>query len=184
MPILEMVILVVTTVVIVYISRGSLRDPRSHGFYRAFAWEAILILIVLNLDEWFHDPWSWHQIVSWILLTVSFFLVIHVVQLLRSVGRPDPQRNDGPLLGLEKTTVLVTTGAYGFIRHPAYASLLFLAWGTFFKGPALTGGLLGLAATLFLVATARTEETENVRYFGPAYVEYMKRTRMFVPFVF
>lgn len=183
MPILRAVILVGTTVLIVYVSRHSLRDPRSHGFYRAFAWEIILLLIVLNLHRWFLDPLSWNQIVSWLLLAVSLFLVIHVVHLLRSIGRPDPRRNDVALIGIEKTTVLVTDGAYGLIRHPAYSSLLFLGWGVFFKHPSLAGGLLGAAATALLVATAKTEELENIRYFGRAYIDYMRRTWMFVPFL-
>ena len=32
--------------------------------------------------------------------------------------------------------------------------------------------------------TAKIEEGENGRYFGPAYEEYKQRTKMFVPFVF
>jgi protein-S-isoprenylcysteine O-methyltransferase Ste14 len=44
--------------------------------------------------------------------------------------------------------------------------------------------LLALAATLFLVATARIEEAEDVRFFGAAYQEYMKQTKMFIPFLF
>jgi protein-S-isoprenylcysteine O-methyltransferase Ste14 len=39
-------------------------------------------------------------------------------------------------------------------------------------------------ATSFLVATARIEEAEDIRFFGSAYQAYMKRTRMFIPFVF
>jgi len=181
---MKALVLVVTTVVIVYVSRSSLLNIRSHGFYRAFAWEAILILILLNLEAWFRDAFAWHQLVSWFLLTVSAFLVVHVVHLLRSLGKPDPRRNETPLIGIEKTTVLVTTGAYGYIRHPAYGSLLFLAWGVFFKTLSWPGGLLALAATVFLVATAKVEESENIRYFGPDYAEYMTRTTMFVPNAF
>ena len=87
------------------------------------------------------------------------------------------------MLGMEKTTQLITIGAFRYIRHPLYSSLLFLAWGVFFKVPALWGLLLAAAATIFLVATARIEEQENIRYFGPGYQEYMRRTKMFVPFV-
>lgn len=65
-----------------------------------------------------------------------------------------------------------------------YSSLLFLAWGIFFKAPSWLGGLLALAATLFLVATSRVEEAENLRFFGEAYREYMKQTKMFIPFLF
>jgi protein-S-isoprenylcysteine O-methyltransferase Ste14 len=54
----------------------------------------------------------------------------------------------------------------------------------FFKVPAWSGGLLALAATLFLVATARADEAECIRFFGSSYQEYMKHTKMFVPFLF
>ena len=36
---------------IVYVSRASLLAPRSHGFYRLFAWETILALRVLPLEK-------------------------------------------------------------------------------------------------------------------------------------
>ncbi len=172
------------TAAILYVSRGSLLVPRSHGFYRFFAWEAILILFVLNIDAWFRDPFSWHQLISWPLLVASAVLVIVGVHLLRQRGQPQAGRDDVPLVALEKTTALVTTGVYHYIRHPLYSSLLFLAWGIFFKDPSRLGGLLALAATLFLVATARVEEAENVRYFGQAYQDYMRHTKMFIPFLF
>jgi len=172
------------TVCLVYVSRASLAVPRSHGFYRFFAWEAIVGLVLLNVDVWFHDPFAWQQLISWPLLLISAFLVIVGVRLLRQRGEPDARRDDVPLVAFEKTTTLVTTGAYRYIRHPLYSSLLFLAWGIFFKAPSWLGGLLALAATLFLTATARVEEAENVRFFGPAYEAYIRQTKMFVPFVF
>jgi protein-S-isoprenylcysteine O-methyltransferase Ste14 len=78
---------------------------------------------------------------------------------------------------------LVTEGVYRYIRHPLYSSLLFLGWGIFFKRPSCLVGLFALVASAFLVLTARVEEGENIRYFGEVYQEYMKHTKMFVPFV-
>lgn len=184
MIVVKAAVFLATTLGLAYVSRASLLAPRSHGFYRFFAWEAILVLILLNIDAWFHDPLSWHQIISWCFLSVSLFLVLHGVHLLRQIGKPDSQRADASLVGFERTTTLVTTGAYRYIRHPLYSSLLFLAWGVFFKLPSLTGGLLAMLSTLLLVVTARVEEAEDIRFFGPAYETYRKRTKMFVPFVF
>lgn len=184
MFILKWVLLALGSAGIVYVSRRPLLDPGSHGFYRAFAWETILIAIVLNVDVWFRDALSWHQIVSWVFLSVSLFLAVHATFSLKRLGKPDKRRDEAHLIGIEKTTVLVTAGTYRFIRHPMYSSLLFLAWGVFFKVPSWTGGLASSGATLFLVATAKVEERENVRYFGAAYTEYMKRSKMFVPFFF
>jgi protein-S-isoprenylcysteine O-methyltransferase Ste14 len=180
----KLVTFAVLSACLIYISRASLETPRSHGFYRFFAWEFILALILLNLDRWFQEPFSAHQIISWLLLVGSTVLVAHGAYLLRIVGRPDNKRSqDAPLIGIEKTTSLVTVGAYKYIRHPIYSSLLFLAWGVFFKDPSWLGIIIALAATTFLVITAKVEEAECIRCFGPSYQAYMKQTRMFVPFL-
>jgi protein-S-isoprenylcysteine O-methyltransferase Ste14 len=181
---LETIVFVVASGALVYISRASLLGRRSHGFYRFFSWECLLVLFLVNVDVWFHTPFAPHQILSWLMLIVSMVLVIHGVALLRRIGKPDETRDDTPMIGFEKTTTLVTEGAYRYIRHPLYSSLFFLGWGIFFKDPSWLGGALAVAATGFLVATARIEEAENVRFFGPAYQEYIGHTRMFVPFLF
>ncbi|GAP12619.1 putative protein-S-isoprenylcysteine methyltransferase [Longilinea arvoryzae] len=180
----EWIIFVLASLAIVIISRRSLFKPRSHGFYRFFAWECILALILINLDVWFREAGSWHQILSWVLLVISFIPLGFGVRLLVRRGKPvDRREGQGELLGFEKTSTLVTDGIYHYIRHPLYSSLLFLAWGTFFKAPGWVGGLLLLGATLALVATARADEAECTRFFGERYQEYMKRTKRFVPFI-
>jgi len=170
---------------IVFISRASLRASRSHGFYRFWAWEIIAVLVILNSKVWFHAPFSWQQIVSWSLLIISLVPLAFGIHSLRRRGKPVARREGEPqLLAFEKTSALVTTGIYHAIRHPLYSSLLFLTWGVFFKAPSWIGGLLAVAASLFLVATARADEAECIRFFGPEYQAYMKRTRRFVPFIF
>jgi protein-S-isoprenylcysteine O-methyltransferase Ste14 len=181
---LKLIIFILASVGITWVSRSCLREIRSHGFYRFFAFESILVLILLNLDRWFHNPFSVHQVISWILLTVCTVLVVHGVLSLYSRGKPQPDRDDPTLLGIEKTTELVTEGAYRYIRHPLYSSLLFLTWGAFFKAPSAIGFSLALIATFFLTMTARIEETENICFFGEAYESYMKQTKMFIPYLF
>ena len=157
-------------------SWSALRRPRSHGFYRFFAFESLLGLVVLNLDAWYRDPFSPRQMLSWLLLVASLLLAAHGFYLLHTIGRPSG--------GFENTTVLVTRGAYRYIRHPLYSSLLGLGWGAFLKGPSLPGILLAVMATAFLVATARAEEGENLARFGAAYTSYVRVTKRFIPLVF
>jgi len=179
------VIFLLGTLVLIYISQASLRQPGSHGFYRFFAWEAILGLFVLNMEFWFDKPFAWNQIIAWTLLFLCILPLAFGVHSLRTRGRPVEQRAGDPsLLAFEKTTTLVTSGIYHYIRHPLYSSLFLLAWGIFFKLPSWLGLILAVAATGFLIATARADEAECRRFFGPQYQEYMKTTRMFVPYLF
>ncbi len=181
---LEAIIFIGGTLGILYVSRASLRRPGSHGFYRFFAWEFLLVLFLLNVRNWFVQPFAPHQLVAWSLLLIALFLIIDSAIRLRRQGAPSEARVDDSLIGMEKTTRLVTGGIYHYIRHPMYSSLFFLGWGIFFKNPSWFGAALAIAASVFLALTARVEEAENIRFFGGDYLEYMRRTKMFVPFVF
>jgi protein-S-isoprenylcysteine O-methyltransferase Ste14 len=173
---IETILFIAGSIGILWISIPSLRQPGSHGFYRFFAWEAILGMFLVVVRYWFVEPLAWHQVISWILLIGSLVPVIWGFILLRRVGKPTD--------GFEATTQLVQSGIYRFIRHPLYASLLSLAWGIFFKAPGVLTGCLAVIATAFLYATARADEAECLFKFGEEYKGYMQKTRRFIPFVF
>ncbi|MBL8419848.1 MAG: isoprenylcysteine carboxylmethyltransferase family protein [Dechloromonas sp.] len=177
-------LLVVGTVVLTWLSRKSLRHPGSHGFYRFFAWEAILGLVVLNRQPWGEQPTSAYQSASWMLMLLSIYLVIRGHGALRRQGSASEERDDGALYGFEKTTALVTTGIFSHIRHPMYASLLALAWGAYFQDPSWPGAALAGIASLSLLLTAKADENECLSYFGAPYAAYMQRTRRFIPHLF
>lgn len=181
----QWIIFVAASLLIVAISWKSLGDPRSHGFYRFFAWEAILALFLVNVKFWFYEPLAWNQILAWILLIICIVPLAFGVHSLRTRGKPTEQREGDPsLLAFEKTTALVTSGIYHYIRHPLYSSLFLLTWGIYFKLPSLFGTALATIATVFLILTARADEAECTNFFGTPYVEYMKSTKMFLPYVF
>ncbi|MCP4633809.1 MAG: isoprenylcysteine carboxylmethyltransferase family protein [candidate division Zixibacteria bacterium] len=181
---LKALIFILVSSGIIWLSRASLFKFKSRGLYRLITWEVILILILYNIDYWFLEPLCIRQITSWFLLSVSSFMVIYGAWLLHKVGKPNRKRKDEGLIGIEKTTQLVTSGLYRYIRHPIYSSLLYGAWGVFLKHPSFTSACLTIMATFFLTVTAKTEEAENIRFFGNSYQDYMKQTKMFIPFIF
>jgi protein-S-isoprenylcysteine O-methyltransferase Ste14 len=130
---LQAVLFTLGTLILLTLSWQALHRPRSHGFYRFFAWEAILALLVLNGPSWFVDRFAAHQLASWTLLFASLLVLFPGLHQLRRMGRPDGQRQDAELFAFERTSQLVTSGIYSHIRHPLYASLLLLAWGLALK---------------------------------------------------
>ena len=181
----KLIVFILSTSLLVYISRASLRQPGSHGFYRFFAWECIMLLFLLNVEMWNVDPFSWHQLTSWIFLFASLVPLIFGIRTLRKRGEATEERSGDPgLYAFEKTTKLVTTGIYAYIRHPLYSSLFLLTWGIYFKALSLASTAIALVATTFLVATARADEAECIFFFGDEYQAYMKKTKRFIPFLF
>ena len=172
------------TAFFVWVSWQALHKPRSHGFTRFIAWECMLALVLLNFPRWTVDPYAARQLVSWALLLVSLVLAIHAVQLLRRIGQPSAARHDAELLPFEKTSTLVTTGAFRYIRHPMYAALLYLAWGAYLKDLSPVSTALVAVASVALFLTALRDEAECQQYFGMAYADYMKTSKRFIPFVF
>jgi len=175
------IIFAVVSLGIIFISWHSLPRPRSHGFYRFFAFELLLILFLINVNYWFKNQFSLLQLISWVFLFAALILAVHGFYLLRVIGKPQGTVKGSSDFGFENTANLVTIGAYKYIRHPLYASLLWLGWGIFFKHMNWLSASLVLGVSTFLIATAKAEEEENTTRFGDEYSRYRKSTKMFIP---
>jgi protein-S-isoprenylcysteine O-methyltransferase Ste14 len=181
---MNFILFIIITLILIWISRQSLKNYRSHGFYRFFAFEGIAALLALNQPHWFNDPFSIQQIFSWMLLICSIGFILFAVKRLRAQGGHQ-QRDDMPEnFNFENTVHLVDTGLYRFIRHPMYASLLLLNWGAVLKHITPFTLSISVLTTVFLFATARVEEKENQTVFGKAYTAYCRKSKMFIPFLF
>ena len=182
--IFQILAFILTSILITALSWRSLANPRCHGFYRFFAFEAILVILVLNVPFWINKPFSPAQIVSWFLLIFSIVFVVQGVYWLRKIGG-SAQRTDSPeTFAFENTANLVSEGIYKYIRHPLYSSLLLLAWGAYLKHITIAGAIAVIVATVALFITAKMDERECLDIFGPAYAVYMKKSKMFIPFLF
>jgi protein-S-isoprenylcysteine O-methyltransferase Ste14 len=153
----------------------SIKYKRYHGIARFFAFESVFILVIMNIKVWFINPFSPLQVISWILLWLSLYVVITGYRLLKNKGNPDTN--------FENTSVLVKSGIYGYIRHPLYLSVFMLGTGVMLKDPEPVQLVLGVINFIAIWFTARIEEKEMIAKFGDAYRAYMKETKMFIPFI-
>ncbi len=156
-------------------SREALRDPRTYGFWRFFAFEAILVLALVALPLWFVQPLGLRQLASWSLLCPAAALAFSGYWGLRTRGRPGQT--------FEDTTVLVRSGIFRHIRHPMYASLLLLTWGLFLRRPGALTGALTFASSVCLLLAMRNEERALIAHFGRDYLDYRREVGALVPHV-
>jgi protein-S-isoprenylcysteine O-methyltransferase Ste14 len=153
----------------------SVKYKRYHGISRFFAFESDFILVLLNIKVWFVNPFSLLQITSWILLILSAYIAIAGFLLLKRKGKPDSN--------FENTSILVKSGIFKYIRHPLYLSVFLMGTGVMLKDAGLFQLALGFINMIAVYITARIEEKEMLAKFGDEYQEYMKMTKMFIPYV-
>jgi protein-S-isoprenylcysteine O-methyltransferase Ste14 len=164
-----------TVLIILFSWFLSIKYKRYHGIARFFAFESVFILLLLNIRVWFVNPFSFNQIMSWILLILSVYVVITAYLLLKRKGKPT--RN------FENTSRLVKTGIYRYIRHPLYLSIFLLGTGIMLKDPARFQIYLGIINLIAVYITAMIEENEMIDKFGDEYRSYMTETKMFIPYI-
>jgi len=88
-------------------------------------------------------------------------------------------------VAVRSTQAVVQSGPYRFVRHPSYTAILIMLLGV---GIVLTnwasivvilaGGVIGLGYRV------RVEERALVEALGQPYVDYMRHTKRFIPFLF
>jgi len=90
-------------------------------------------------------------------------------------------RNWGMPMSLRQGHELVTSGPYRFVRHPIYSGILLAVVGSILVGEFWWLAVLPVVIVYF-VYSALTEERMMGEQFPGAYPEYMKRTKMLIPF--
>lgn len=104
---------------------------------------------------------------GWALLALG--IVVFASQVM--LRRRGQVAKDGADLD---TTVLVTSGIYGIVRHPVYLSLMMLAVALVFIAQLVAGVFLGGISLGLMYLMMLGEERLNLRKFGDEYQAYMQ----------
>jgi protein-S-isoprenylcysteine O-methyltransferase Ste14 len=137
----------------------------------------ILTLPILFVDkELYRIPYPWNLLTAGIqmLAFVALFIGLRQTGLLSFLGiRQLMSSSHGT------PPKFVTGGLYRWVRHPLYTAGLMIIW----LFPIMTCNLLALniSMTIYILLGAIIEERKLEREFGEAYVEYKRRTPMFIP---
>lgn len=128
----------------------------------------ILNLPKLNLNEW-------NIVISTSLIIFGLFYVIwSVIHFLKVKGTPVP---------VNPPPILVSNGPYAYTRNPMLTGIFSLMFGIGFWISSFS--LIVIFTPLFILANflelKLIEEPELEKRLGEKYVEYKKRTPMFIP---
>lgn len=111
-----------------------------------------------------------------------FFLIIYIIGLATNLlGRYFLGNNWGNNVVIYKDHTLVTKGVYKIVRHPLYASIIWMIYSIgVLRGNYMVFILNTLIFIPFMYYRAKQEEKELRKVFND-YDDYIKRTGMFFP---
>ena len=85
---------------------------------------------------------------------------------------------------IKKNHKLITKGIYQYVRHPIYGGLILVSTGALLVSGSYTF-IAGLIIMLFAAEIfAKREEKLLTKHFGKKYIDYMKITKKFIPFIY
>lgn len=138
----------------------------------------IILFALIALAPQVSLPWvdSWIPIfIGYLPLTFGLVLlfvsVLNLGKNLTPFPRPIPNGQ------------LVTTGMYSLVRHPMYFSVILVCLG--FSLLTINPIRLGLTGLIFVFLDAKSRQEETwLKQQYPNYVDYQKRTKKLIPWIY
>jgi len=152
------------------------KKKRTFLFVMMMGIQAIPLVYIFSID---FGPTDYH-LWKWLCFPVTafyFFFIWLFVKALTDLGKWWTPGQE-----LKEDLELVKTGAYFYVRHPMYASLLGIAICQIFMIQNWIAGPASLfLVTPFCIYQIRREESLMVKFFGDDYRNYIRETGMLWP---
>lgn len=148
-------------------------------------WYVVIQFVLLGLvlvGPWLRDDPTWPA--PWAVIAWGVGLVLALTGLaLTTAGVLSLGRHLSPLPEPTDSTNLVQSGLYGLMRHPIYSGLMAGCLGWALLNHSGLTLLLVLVVFIFFDRKARREERAMAARF-PAYHDYRRRVRRFIPYIY
>ena len=92
-------------------------------------------------------------------------------------------KNYSTLLHIREEQSLISTGPYRYVRHPMYTALITIGIGISLLSANWYFGLPFIATIVVIMVRIKKEEEAMIAKFKEEYIQYMKQTKRFIPFI-
>ncbi|MCF8012253.1 MAG: DUF1295 domain-containing protein [Clostridiales bacterium] len=159
-----------------------------YAFYRlAYNFVALatffpLLIYTKGMDsiQVINIPYPWNLVPTLLLALSAVILVITILQydILEFAGIR--QVINFFSNSSSYSSRVVTTGLLRIVRHPAYLSVIILAWA---QSNSLAEILASIVLTLYIMIGILREENKLAAQYGRLYIEYQQQVPMLIPFL-
>ncbi|OGK18124.1 hypothetical protein A3G67_01595 [Candidatus Roizmanbacteria bacterium RIFCSPLOWO2_12_FULL_40_12] len=127
--------------------------------------------------------WTFRQTQQTNLIGLTLLLIGFLISLSARISLGANWAH-GAEYQIVKEQELITKGIYSVIRHPIYTGLFFAIIGIEILAHSYLVIPTGILFFLGIYSLGKKEEKLLAKHFGSKYKEYMKKTKMFIPYLF
>ena len=148
-----------------------------YNIFSAISFVPILFLMVAIPDKGLYQvpsPWNYLMLAGQGISVLLLFIAVLQTDTLAFIGLRQVFTD-------EKNENLVTSGLYGFVRHPLYTFGLLILWLS--PSMSINSLIVYISLTAYILVGAYFEERKLTRAFGQEYEEYKSVTPMLIPWL-
>jgi protein-S-isoprenylcysteine O-methyltransferase Ste14 len=139
----------------------------------------ILGLLTSFIDFFFIQNFSVSNPITNLTGLIIFIFGISI----RLISRKELKKSFSYMLKVRKDQILITTGIYRYVRHPAYTGDYIAQLGVTMIFSSLYGFVIMLFLILPFIYRIKIEEKMLISKFGKEYLEYKEKTKIFIPYL-
>jgi protein-S-isoprenylcysteine O-methyltransferase Ste14 len=144
-------------------------------------WFAITIGLAVGFNLGRYDNWNIYNY----LVAISGCLVYVAGMVLRWLSIVQLRESFTVDVAVSKQQELKTNGLYRFVRHPSYSGILLILTGlSMGMNNILSVVIIIIPVFLAILYRIKVEEKVLSDEFGSKYLDYSKKTRMLIPWLF
>lgn len=151
------------------------------GVLRFFFYFFIVLFIYLQYSVGFLSIKLWPNTLA---IKILADVVTFIGLLIMLWARKTLDRNWSANIVLKENHELITSGPYAFVRHPIYTGLSLMVLGVVLYVNTLAFTIFFILFFFGAYYKAKKEEKLLTSYFKDKYVEYMKKTKVLIPYIF
>jgi len=160
---------------------GKVKDRASF----VVGWFGYVITLSVSVAEWYWFPESW-KLTTWSLVWVGAAIGLWLLGLtIRIVAIRTLGRYFTAHVRIQDEQQVIQHGIYSVIRHPSYTGMLLIGLGVVTLHASVFG-YLTWAVYMFpaMLYRIRIEEKALKKDLGEPYVEYSRRVKRLIPFIY
>lgn len=151
------------------------------GVLRFFFYFFIVIFVLLQYKVSFMSIELWSNTIT---TKIVADIVTFIGMLIMIWARKTLDKNWSANIVLKESHELITKGPYAYVRHPIYTGLSLMVLGVVIYANTISFAIFFVIFFFGAYYKARKEEALLISHFSDKYIEYKKKVKALIPYIF